>query len=70
MTHAVQITHEETLVTTNVTYIQCALLYTSSCGERRIRVLTMQVPVVSELQELYKAADTRGITALMAKVGS
>jgi len=68
MTHAVQITHEETLVTTNVTYVQCALLYTSSCGERRIRVLTLQVPVVNELQELYKAADTRGITALMAKL--
>ena len=34
---AVQIAHEENVVTSNVSYIQCALLYTSSSGERRIR---------------------------------
>jgi hypothetical protein len=34
---AVQIAHEENVVTSSVSYIQCALLYTSSTGERRIR---------------------------------
>ena len=34
---AVQITHEEGVVTGPVAYMQCALLYTSSNGERRIR---------------------------------
>ena len=34
---AVEIQHEETLLTGQVAYIQSALLYTSSNGERRIR---------------------------------
>ena len=34
---AVQIAHEENLVSGPVAYVQCALLYTSSNGERRIR---------------------------------
>jgi protein transport protein SEC24 len=34
---AVQIAHEESVVAGPVAYMQCALLYTSSNGERRIR---------------------------------
>ncbi len=34
---AVQIGHEETLVNGPAAYVQCALLHTSSSGERRIR---------------------------------
>lgn len=34
-----EIQHEETLLTGQVAYIQAALLYTSSAGERRIRCL-------------------------------
>jgi hypothetical protein len=34
---AVQIGHEETMVNGPVAYVQCALLHTSSSGERRIR---------------------------------
>lgn len=34
---AVQIAHDENVVTSNVSYVQCAVLYTSSNGERRIR---------------------------------
>lgn len=36
-TFAVQIGHEETMVNGPVAYVQCALLHTSSNGERRIR---------------------------------
>jgi hypothetical protein len=36
-TFAVQIGHEETMVSGSVAYVQCALLHTSSNGERRIR---------------------------------
>jgi len=34
---AVSISHDETVVQGPVAYMQCALLYTSSSGERRIR---------------------------------
>lgn len=34
---AVQMSLEESVLTGSVAYVQCALLYTSSSGERRIR---------------------------------
>ncbi len=67
-TFAVEITHEETLVTGQSSFLQAALLYTSSQGERRIRVLTMSVPIVPDLIDLYKACDTGCTAALMAKI--
>eukprot|EP00889_Picochlorum_renovo_P008544 jgi/Picre1/35574/NNA_003035.t1 len=67
-TFSVEITHEETLLTGQTAYLQAALLYTSSQGERRIRVHTMALPVVSELIDLYKACDAGCTAALMAKV--
>jgi protein transport protein SEC24 len=47
--------------------IQAALLYTSSEGERRIRVHTTVVPVVSSLLDLYKASQSSAIINLVAK---
>ena len=44
---SVEIVHDETLVTGQVAYLQAALLYTNSTGERRIRVHTLALPVVS-----------------------
>ncbi len=67
-TFAVEITHEETLIAGQASYLQAALLYTSSQGERRIRVHTLSVPVVSEMIDLYKACDAGCTAALMAKV--
>lgn len=34
---AVQVVLEESVVNSRVSYVQCALLYTNSSGERRIR---------------------------------
>ncbi|MEW5302407.1 MAG: hypothetical protein WDW36_005198 [Sanguina aurantia] len=65
---AVQMAHEESIVSSPVAYVQCALLYTNSNGERRIRVHTMAVPVVQELSEMYKAADGAALACLMAKL--
>jgi len=48
--------------------VQCALLYTTSGGERRIRVHTMAVPVVSDLGEMYKAADGPACASLLARL--
>lgn len=64
---SVEINHEETVLTGQTAYLQAALLYTSSNGERRIRVHTMAFPVVSDLLELYKATDAGATATLMAK---
>jgi len=65
---AVQIAHEEGVVTGPAAFIQCALLYTSSCGERRIRVHTAAVSVVPDLPDLYRAVDGGAMAALLAKL--
>ena len=44
---AVQIAHEENVVSSPVAYLQCALLYTSSSGERRIRQVALQCTTVA-----------------------
>lgn len=64
---AVEICHEETMVTGQVAYIQAALLYTSSAGERRIRVHTMALPIVSDLLDMYKGTDLGATMALLTK---
>lgn len=66
--YAVQISHEENIVASSEAYLQCALLYTSSSGERRIRVHTMKAPVVSDLGEMYKTADGPATAALLSRL--
>jgi protein transport protein SEC24 len=63
----VQIAHEEAVVPGPVAYVQCALLYTSSNGERRIRVHSMALPVTNDLSEMYARADAGATLALLAK---
>jgi protein transport protein SEC24 len=48
---------------------QTALLHTSSCGERRIRVLTLAVPLTSHMSEVFSSVDQAGMAALLAKKG-
>lgn len=43
--------------------------YTSSSGERRIRVHTAAAPVVADLSEMYRRADTGAIISLLGRLG-
>ncbi|KAL9265088.1 transport protein SEC24 A-like protein [Drosera capensis] len=65
---AMQLCLEETLLTTPNVYFQVALLYTSSSGERRIRVHTAAVPVVNDLGEMYRQADTGAVVSLLCRL--
>ncbi|XP_045493115.1 protein transport protein Sec24A [Colias croceus] len=47
---------------------QAALLYTSSKGERRIRVHTMAIPIASTLPDVLHAADQQAIIGLLSKM--
>lgn len=66
--YAMQLSLEETLLTTQTVYFQVALLYTASCGERRIRVHTIAAPVVADLGEMYRQADTGAIVSLFSRL--
>ncbi|XP_067847596.1 protein transport protein Sec24B-like isoform X2 [Heptranchias perlo] len=63
---AVQMSIEESLVDTSIVCFQAALLYTSSKGERRIRVHTLCLPVVNSVADVYAGADVQAITCLLA----
>lgn len=49
-------------------YVQSALLYTTSNGQRRIRVHTSCFPVTSVVQDLYDFCDANSTAALMGKL--
>uniref|UniRef100_A0A8D0GZG4 SEC24 homolog A, COPII coat complex component n=1 Tax=Sphenodon punctatus TaxID=8508 RepID=A0A8D0GZG4_SPHPU len=66
--YAVQMSVEESLTDMQVVSFQSALLYTSSKGERRIRVHTMCLPVVTTLNDVYLGADVHAITGLLANM--
>ncbi|KAK4441639.1 protein transport protein Sec24-like [Sesamum alatum] len=66
--YAAQLSLEESLLTTQTVYFQVALLYTSSSGERRIRVHTAAAPVVADLGEMYRLADTGAIISLFSRL--
>ncbi|XP_029439720.1 protein transport protein Sec24A isoform X2 [Rhinatrema bivittatum] len=66
--YAVQMAVDENLTDTQVVSFQSALLYTSSKGERRIRVHTMCLPVVSSLADVYGGADVQAILGLLANM--
>lgn len=66
--YGMQLTYEETLTDIKTVCFQAALLYTSSKGERRIRVHTLNVPIVSSLQEVMYGADVHAILGLLTKM--
>jgi protein transport protein SEC24 len=57
---------EQNVSATHVT-VQAALLYTSSGGERRIRVLTQALPVTSLMSDVVGSVDADACTALLTK---
>ncbi|MEQ2208855.1 hypothetical protein XENOCAPTIV_017593 [Xenoophorus captivus] len=67
---AVQMSIEENLDDMQIVSFQAALLYTSSKGERRIRVHTMCLPVVNSLSDVFAGADVQAITGLLACMGT
>ncbi|XP_053778394.1 protein transport protein Sec24B isoform X6 [Desmodus rotundus] len=65
---AVQLSIEESLTDTSLVCFQTALLYTSSKGERRIRVHTLCLPVVSSLADVCAGVDVQAAVCLLANM--
>ncbi|KAJ7942736.1 Protein transport protein Sec24-like family [Quillaja saponaria] len=53
----VTLKHDDKLHDGSECAFQCALLYTTVYGQRRIRVATLSLPVTSMLSNLFRAAD-------------
>jgi len=67
--YAVEMTIEENLPS-GMACFQTAVLHTSSNGERRIRVLTLALPVTNNLADVMNSADISCISVLLAKKGN
>ncbi|XP_063983173.1 protein transport protein Sec24A [Diachasmimorpha longicaudata] len=65
-----QVSIEENLSDVQTVGFQAALLYTSSKGERRIRVHTLCLPVTSSLTDILYSADQQCIIGLLSKMAS
>jgi len=63
-----QVAIEEDLKDCREVSFQAALLYTSSKGERRIRVHTLCIPTSASLQEVVQSADQQCIVGLLSKM--
>jgi protein transport protein SEC24 len=66
--YAVELSVEEQLVGP-VVYFQTAVLHTSCFGERRIRVLTLALPVTSSMAEIYSSVNPFALANLLMKKG-
>ncbi|KDO30079.1 hypothetical protein SPRG_05270 [Saprolegnia parasitica CBS 223.65] len=64
---AIELEHNDALLTASVICVQSALLYTTSCGERRIRVHTLAVPVTKLYAEVFRSVDVDAMCNLIAK---
>lgn len=64
--YSIDIGIEETL-TAQVACIQTALLHTNNAGERRIRVLTLALPVTNKPADILANADSQAILDILMK---
>lgn len=51
-------------------YMQTALLYTTSGGERRIRVHTIRIPTTGQIADVFASVDEDAMVCLMAKIAA
>lgn len=66
--YGIQISIDENLTHIQYACFQVAVLYTSSKGDRRIRVHTLCLPVVSNINDVLVGADQACIAGLLAKM--
>jgi len=66
---AALIKHEGKLDDKRDAYFQCAVLYTSSAGERRVRLHNLAVPVSQVLGNVFRFADMDATMTYCAKEG-
>jgi protein transport protein SEC24 len=62
-----ELDYEEVQLSATQVHVQSALLYTTSNGERRIRVHNLNVPVTANAAEVYTSADCEALAAFFVR---
>lgn len=63
----VEIKHDDKLSEEAGVYIQAALLYTSSSGQRRLRIMNLSLKTCSQMADLYRSCDLDTIINYISK---
>nr|XP_046236643.1 protein transport protein Sec24D [Scatophagus argus] len=63
----VELKHDDALNEETGAFIQCALLYTTIGGQRRLRIHNLSLNCSSQLSELYKSCETDSLINFFAK---
>lgn len=63
----VELKHDDSLAEETGAMMQCALLYTTLSGQRRLRVHNLSLNCSSQLPELYKSCETDALINFFAK---
>ena len=58
---------DEKIAQTDAFYLQSSLLYTTTSGERRVRIMNYCVPLVSALQHVYLKADSQALSIYLLR---
>ncbi|KHJ89816.1 Sec23/Sec24 trunk domain protein [Oesophagostomum dentatum] len=61
-----ELKHDDKLTDQNA-IVQCAVLFTSVSGQRRLRILNICLPVSSDYNQLYRVADQGALVSYMLK---
>ncbi|CAL8233984.1 unnamed protein product [Boreogadus saida] len=64
---SVELKHDDTLSEETGAFMQCALLYTTVGGQRRLRVHNLSLNCSSQLMELVKSCETDSLINFFAK---
>eukprot|EP00052_Salpingoeca_macrocollata_P001715 m.27111 g.27111 ORF g.27111 m.27111 type:complete len:849 (-) comp11617_c0_seq1:48-2594(-) len=65
---AVQVRHDDKLPENGDAHFQAALLYTTTSGQRRIRVHTLSLRCASQLADLYRGSDMDALLTATCKM--
>jgi protein transport protein SEC24 len=66
-TFAFDLAYDESMLSAQAITLQCALLYTTTEGERRIRVHTMLIPITQNIKEMVDSIDIDCVVNLLSK---
>jgi protein transport protein SEC24 len=68
--YGIQIAMEDGVSPGSEAYMQTALLYTTSDGQRRIRVHTIRIPTTAQVADMFASVDEDAMVCLMSKIAA
>ena len=66
---AIEIKHDDKLPEDSQAYFQCALLYTSISGQRRLRIHNLAFSTCSQLSDLFRCCEMDTFVNVVSKQG-